>query len=80
VWADVANVTVDAVKRPGVFRVRWNELTGGAGGRVMTNPFLVVSTARSFAAMRNGAEALNRAFNSVNTVLRPSRLMALVTQ
>jgi hypothetical protein len=39
---------------------------------VVTSPFLVVSAARSFAAMRNSAEALNRAFNSVCTLNMPA--------
>jgi hypothetical protein len=43
---------------------------------VVTSPFLVVSAARSFAAMRNGAEALNHAFNSVCTLLPPAAAAA----
>ena len=39
---------------------------------VVTSPFIVVAAARSFAALRNGAEALNRAYNSVCTLAPPA--------
>ena len=43
---------------------------------VITSPFLIFRAAQSFAELRNSAEALNRAFNSVCTVPPPKVLSA----